>query len=344
MSIFYIFMVAFCISFTLCPINIYMSKKLGFIDVPKDDRRMHKKPVATIGGVSIILAFLITTLLFVKITPKLIYVLCGAIMIAICGAVDDKKDIKPRTKLIVQLIAAGLAVYGGVRISSFTNPFVPDAVIKMGIFGPILTIIWIVGVSNALNLIDGMDGLCAGLSTISALTLYISSDKTGFAPLLALALAGSTLGFLPYNFNPAKIFMGDTGALTIGYILAILSVEGVMKSVATMSLIMPIFILALPVFDTLFAIFRRAINKKKIMMADKGHLQHRLIQSGYTVKQAVLIMYGLSIIFSIMAYLISRVPPAFAIILSVLTLCLIVVLAMLFGLFKKESEQKGGIH
>ena len=253
--------------------------------------------------------------------------------------VDDKIDIKPKVKLILQITAAIIVVAAGVKITHITNPFRPQDTISLGIVGPILSVIWIVGVSNALNFIDGMDGLCAGLSTISALTFYFSSEKIGFVPTLSLAIAGSTLGFLPYNFNPAKIFMGDTGALSIGFILACLSIEGVMKSVTTMTLIVPVLILALPVFDTLFAIFRRAMNGKKIMMADKGHLHHRLVQSGYTVKQAVLIMYGLSITCSLMGLLISKVPPAFGMVLSALTIIMIVVLATIFGLFRKDGKK-----
>ena len=339
MNVFYIFMVAFCISFALTAINIYISKKYGFIDVPKDDRRMHKDAVATIGGLGIFIAFLTTILLFVDLSPKLIAILAGSGILVITGMVDDKIDIKPKVKLILQIIAAVIVVSAGVKITHITNPFRPQETISLGVVGPVLSVIWIVGVSNALNFIDGMDGLCAGLSTISALTFYFSSEKVGFVPTLSLAIAGSTLGFLPYNFNPAKIFMGDTGALSIGFILACLSVEGVMKSVTTMTLIVPVLILALPVFDTLFAIFRRAMNGKKIMMADKGHLHHRLVQSGYTVKQAVLIMYGLSITCSLMGLLISKVPPAFGMVLSALTIIMIIVLATIFGLFRRDGKK-----
>lgn len=339
MLVFYVFLIAFGISFAITPINIYLAKKFGFMDVPRDNRRMHNKPVATIGGLGIYLSFLSTCILFVGFNTKVIAILLGSFVLVVTGMVDDKIDLKPKVKLLLQLIAAMIVVFAGIKITHITNPFKPMEVINLGIVGPILTIIWIVGVSNALNFIDGMDGLCAGLSTISALTFYFSSDHASLVATLALAIAGSTLGFLPYNFNPAKIFMGDTGALSIGFILACLSVEGVMKSVTTMTIIIPVLILALPVFDTLFAIFRRAINGKKIMMADKGHLHHRLVQSGYSVKQAVLIMYGLSITCSLMGLLISKVPPAFGMVLSGLTIIMIVVLATIFGLFKKEDKK-----
>lgn len=339
MLVFYVFLIAFGISFAFTPINIYLAKKFGFMDIPRDNRRMHNKPVATIGGLGIYLSFLITCILFVGLNTKVLAILLGSLVLVVTGMVDDKIDLNPKVKLLLQLIAALIVVLAGIKITYITNPFKPMEVINLGIVGPILTIIWIVGVSNALNFIDGMDGLCAGLSTISALTFYFSSVNSSMVGTLALAIAGSTLGFLPYNFNPAKIFMGDTGALSIGFILACLSVEGVMKSVTTMTIIIPVLILALPVFDTLFAIFRRAINGKKIMMADKGHLHHRLVQSGYSVKQAVLIMYGLSITCSLMGLLISKVPPAFGMVLSGLTIIMIVVLATIFGLFKKDDKK-----
>ncbi|MCI6609729.1 MAG: undecaprenyl/decaprenyl-phosphate alpha-N-acetylglucosaminyl 1-phosphate transferase [Ezakiella sp.] len=345
MNNFYIFMLAFCITFALTPINIYLSKKFGFVDIPKDNRRMHNKPIATIGGIGIFVSFLLVVLMFLDLNRKIISILIGSAILVITGIIDDKIDIRPRVKLLLQIIAAVVVVLGGVKVNQITNPFKPMETFNVGFLGIIFTIIWIVGVSNALNFIDGLDGLCAGLATISALTFYFAGDRAGVVPMMALALAGSTLGFLPYNFNPAKIFMGDTGSLPIGFILACLSIEGVMKSVTTMSLIVPILILALPVFDTLFAIFRRAINGKKIMEADKGHLHHRLIERGYSVKSAVLIMYGLSITCSLMGLLISQVPPEFGMVLSALTIIMIVVLAMMFGLFKKENKPGStGIH
>lgn len=339
MNDFYLFLVAALLTFVLMPFNIYASKKFGFVDVPKDNRRMHKKAIPTIGGISIYISLIVITLIFVPITRRLAFILAGSVVIVITGLIDDVKNLKPIHKLLGQILAAGIAIYGGVCITSISNPFHAGEIINMGILGPILTMIWIVGVTNALNFVDGLDGLCGGLAVISALTFYFSSDIVNSIAQVSIILAGAALGFLPYNFNPAKIFMGDTGALMLGYMLACISVEGVVKSVAAMSLIMPIFILALPVFDTLFAMIRRLINKQKIMSADKGHLHHRLVQKGYSVKQTVLILYIISILFSIIGLLISKIEPSIAIVISTLTIVTVIMVGILFGFFKSDKKQ-----
>lgn len=346
MSTFYIFFVAFAAAFVAMPLNIYASKKFGLVDVPKDKRRMHDKPVPTMGGITIFIVVIIVALIFIPHSKRLFSLLLGGVVIAVSGMIDDVKNLRPIYKLIAQIIAAIIAVSGGLKIQFISNPFVSNEIIDLKLFGTILTIIWIVGVTNALNFVDGMDGLCAGLASISAITFYIASDRGGFAPLLALAIAGAALGFLPYNFNPAKIFMGDTGALFLGYTLACISIEGVVKSVATISLILPIFILALPVFDTLFAMIRRKLNGQKIMSADKGHLHHRLVQKGFTVKQTVLILYAIAIVFSVLGILIGRVEPSLQLTLSLICLVAVITLAGFFGLFKKNGQdtQQGGIH
>ncbi|MDO5716345.1 MAG: MraY family glycosyltransferase [Tissierellia bacterium] len=346
MNNFYILLVAFLAAFILTPLNIHMSRHWGLVDVPKDNRRMHEKPVATVGGVSIFLAFLITVLLFLKINTRIIFALVGSGIMVITGIVDDKRNLRPRTKLLLQIAAALVAVIGGFEIGILSNPFVPGQVFHLGIFGPILSILWIVGISNALNFVDGMDGLCAGISAISALTFYFALQEGGAVALMSLALGGACLGFLPYNFNPAKIFMGDTGALFLGYMLALISIDGVLKSVATMSLLLPLFILALPLVDTIFAILRRTVNKRGIMSADKGHLHHRLVSRGFSVRKTVLILYGMSILFSILGLILSHLQPSIALVIAGVTFVIIFMLGFLFGLFRKESDTKhqGGIH
>lgn len=339
MNDFYLFLVAALLTFVLMPFNIYASKKFGFVDVPKDNRRMHKNAVPTVGGISIFISLIAITLIFVPMNKKLISILVGACIIALTGLIDDIKNLKPLHKMIGQIIAAGVAIYGGVSIGMISNPIHAGEIINMGILGPIITMVWIVGVTNALNFVDGLDGLCGGLAAISAITFYFASDVVTAISTVSLILAGAVIGFLPYNFNPAKIFMGDTGALLLGYMLACISIEGVVKSVATMSLIMPIFILALPVFDTLFAMIRRLINKQKIMSADKGHLHHRLVQKGYSVKQTVLILYVISILFSLIGLLISKVEPSIAIVISSLTLITVIMIGVLFGFFKSNNNK-----
>lgn len=338
MSDFYVFLVSMLLTFVLMPFNIYASKKFGFVDVPKDNRRMHTNAVPTIGGISIFVSIMAITLIFVPLNKRLASILIGATIIAGTGFIDDIKNLKPLHKMLGQILAAAIAVYGGVSINVISNPIHAGKLIDMGIIGPIITMIWIVGVTNALNFVDGLDGLCGGLAAISALTFYFASEEISYIALVSLILAGSVIGFLPYNFNPAKIFMGDTGALLLGYMLACISVEGVVKSVATMSLIMPIFILALPVFDTLFAMIRRIINKQKIMSADKGHLHHRLVQKGYSVKQTVIILYVISILFSLLGLFVSKVEPSIAIVISALALIIVIMVGVLFGFFKSSNQ------
>lgn len=348
MEDFLLFLMALGFSFALTPVNIHLSRMFGFVDIPKDNRRMHNKPIATVGGVSIFLASVAAMALFGPRDAKLWWFLGGALVIVMTGIVDDRWNLPPKVKLLLQIAAAILPVVGGYRIQVLSNPFVPGDVWHLGWIGIAFSIVWIVGIVNALNFVDGMDGLSCGLAAISAFTFALATKSEVLSPAMSLVLAGSCLGFLPYNFHPAKIFMGDTGAMFLGYTLALISIDGVLKSVATMSLLVPVFFLALPVFDTLFAIIRRTINKKGIMSADKGHLHHRIVARGYSVPQTVLMLYALSGLFSTIGILISKIPPGLALILTGLMFVMIVVLGVIFGMFKKDRPQghtdKGGIH
>ena len=221
---------------------------------------MHKKPVPLIGGLAIFYGFVVSVLCFVTIEREIAGILIGSLIVVIVGIIDDMSDMKAIIKLLCQIIAAAIAVQSGVRIEHFANPF-------FGWFGPeylvmnywvsvTVTMIWIVGVCNAVNLIDGLDGLAVGVSSIasmSLLALTLISNNPNIA-ILTAAVAGAGFGFLPYNFNPAKIFMGDTGALFLGFILACISVEGFLKLSAIISFAVPLLVLGLPIFDTLFSI------------------------------------------------------------------------------------------
>lgn len=238
---------------------------------------------------------------------KLIGFFIGILVLGITCYIDDVKGIPSLVKLAAQIVAAIIVVMSGIRIENFTLPFTDNKIIINEVFSYILTIGWIVGITNAINLIDGLDGLSSGVCLISCLSLLIIFSLNG-SPLLAIvlitALAGAIVGFLPFNFSPAKTFIGDTGSNFMGFSLSIISILGVAKTYTAIVLIAPIIVLALPIFDTLFAIVRRIAKGKSIkaiLKPDKGHLHHRLMQKGYTQKQAVLIMYGITAILGMFA-------------------------------------------
>lgn len=238
---------------------------------------------------------------------KLVGFFAGILVLGIVCYIDDVKGVPSGVKLIAQIVAAIIVVASGVKIGDFTIPFVNNKIAIGEPFSYILTIGWIVGITNAINLIDGLDGLSSGVSLISCLSLLIIfslNNSPIIATVLITALAGAIVGFLPFNFSPAKTFIGDTGSNFMGFSLAIISILGVAKTYTAIVLIAPIIVLALPIFDTLFAIIRRVIKGKSIkavLKPDKGHLHHRLMQRGYTQKQAVLIMYGITAILGMFA-------------------------------------------
>lgn len=283
-----------------------LAERVKAIDVPKDNRRVHKTPTPLLGGLAIYFACIIGILLFVPLDKKILGVLAGATLIVVCGYFDDIKPLSPRTKFAVQIVAALIVMYCGVRIDRVTNPFqfiYKANWIELGIFAYPITLVWIVGLTNAFNLIDGLDGLAAGVSAISSVTLLTVALLIGpgetYIIILTAILAGSILGFLPYNFNPAKIFMGDTGAMFLGFMLSAISVMGVLKSATALSMLVPIFAMGLPIFDTLFAMIRRFASGKSMVEGDKGHLHHRLLAKGYSQKKAVLTLYSVSAVLGV---------------------------------------------
>ena len=322
------FLIALLVSFAATPLMIRLAKRIGAIDVPKDDRRVHKVPTPRLGGLAIFLGFLSALLYMYEIDSRMVGVLTGAAIIVTLGFFDDIKPLPAKFKFMVQIIAAIIAIRSGVRIEHVSNPLYfmfPDTeYIIFGNWSYPLTLLWIVGVTNAINLVDGLDGLAAGISIISAVTLFVAAQTTGqgFAAFLASILAASTLGFLPYNFNPAKIFMGDTGALFLGYMLSVISVMGVLKGAAALSILVPIFAIGLPIYDTLFAMIRRASNGKSMMEADKGHLHHKLLDAGMSQRQAVITLYSISAVlgFSAVVLVEATLKVAFVLVLAVFLL------------------------
>ena len=292
---------AILLAYTLTPIVRVLAFKLGAIDIPRDNRRMHKKPIPRIGGLAIFFSFFITSLLFCNIDHQLMTVLGGSMLMVLLGVLDDIYALNPWLKLIWQLGVATATVLSGIKIDQIN---IGGSYVELGIWSIPITILWIAGLTNAINIIDGLDGLSCGVSTISSVSIFFviviqGGDYT--SALITLILIGSCLGFLPFNKNPAKIFMGDTGALFLGYTLSVISVEGMFKSHALISLIVPLIIFALPLADTAFAIIRRLLAGKSPFSADRGHLHHKLVDMGFTQKESVKILYSICGILGLVA-------------------------------------------
>lgn len=344
------FFVAISLSYMLTPYAKKIAYKIGAIDVPKDKRRVHTKPIPRLGGLAIYIAFLTTIILMVligkdalTINRELLGILIGATIIVAIGIIDDAKQISAKYKLLGQIIAAVVVVYSGVKIEFVTN-FLnkTSGIAELKQLSIPVTIFWIVGITNTVNLIDGLDGLAAGVSSIAALSLAFVAHLNGQPEVMILLviLAGSLLGFLPHNFNPAKIFMGDTGSLLVGFILATISIEGVIKTATTIAVAIPVLALGVPIFDTTFAIIRRLINKKPIMEADKGHLHHRLLEQGLSQKQTVLVLYFISMLLGGSAIIISDTSKATAYVVIAIVSFGIFIGALRIGLVKNSREEK----
>jgi UDP-GlcNAc:undecaprenyl-phosphate/decaprenyl-phosphate GlcNAc-1-phosphate transferase len=324
-------MLSLIIAFSATPIAKKLAFKVGAVDIPKDSRRMHKRAIAKLGGMAMVSGFFITILfnlvisLIDKSSPlkpsyQLLGLLIGILIIVIMGLIDDLKGLSAKYKLIFQLAAAIVVVIFGTKIQIVTNPFSETGFALSPVIYYPLTIMWIVGITNAINFIDGLDGLAAGISSIAALSLFFVSVINGRwdAAILTAALAGATLGFLPYNFNPAKIFMADTGSNFLGFTLGVISIQGTLKSYAAIAIAIPLLVLGLPLFDTVFAILRRIVKGKSIMEADRGHLHHRLIDMGLSHKQSVVIMYIFSAALGLCAIVLADKGIFTAIILVIL--------------------------
>ena len=299
------FLTALLASFVLTPVVKTLAYKVGAIDIPKDGRRMHSTPIPRLGGLAIFLGFLISVLMFVPMTREMKSILLGAVVIVVLGIIDDIMALPALLKFVVQIAAALIPALNGVNIQVFSNPnlFSEHLYWRLGGLSLPFTVLWIVAVTNSVNLIDGLDGLAAGVSTISATAMLMIALVGGEADvsLVLGAVAGACLGFLPYNFHPASMFMGDTGATFLGYILAAMSIQGLYKYYAVISFVVPFLILGLPIFDTTFAFVRRLAHGQNPMHADRGHIHHRLIDMGLSQKQAVATLYVISAILGLSA-------------------------------------------
>ena len=340
---FWAFAVALAVSVLIMPAVIFLAEKTGAMDAP-NARKVHKKPIPRIGGLGIYLAFM-AAIVFVAIKFKLDdemlretfgLVLSGSLVVAL-GLIDDYKNLPAKIKLLGQIGAAAvLVLLFDVRIDFVTDPF--GDYIYLEWFAIPATMFWLVGLTNTVNLIDGLDGLAAGVSAIASFTILLVALEQHFTlvAVVTAALAGAALGFLKYNFNPARIFMGDTGSMFLGFMLAGISVTGAFKSVAAIALIVPILALGLPILDTTFAIVRRVRGGVPIFKPDKGHLHHRLLNVGFTQCQAVLLMYVISALFGLSAIALTAVSSQIAVVIL-----LVVIAAIIYGVKKLGIAKPG---
>jgi UDP-GlcNAc:undecaprenyl-phosphate GlcNAc-1-phosphate transferase len=323
------FLIALAISWWLTPEIRSRALKLGLVDKPGEARRIHKKPVPRLGGVAVYMSILTTIVALIAIAGRLpkdargaegiVGIAVGGTLVFVLGLIDDLEPIRAFYKLIIQLLAGCTAYSLGVRIKTIPLPdwmhidfgwFHLHGAIDLGAFGLPLTVIWLVGVANAVNLIDGMDGLAAGVSAISALTIWsvaLGPDiHRPFAALMAAVVAGALLGFLRWNFNPARIFLGDSGAYLTGFILAAISITGVIKGATAGTVVVPTILLVVPILffpllDTSWAIIRRLAKGKNPMAPDRLHLHHRLLDTGLDQKKVAYIIYGVSAALGLLA-------------------------------------------
>ena len=302
MNIILAILLAGAVSFIMTPMVKRFAESIGAVDEP-GDRRVNTETIPRMGGLAIFCGFTLAMLIFADLTKQVEGILLGSLVIVIMGALDDIYNLKPWIKLLAQICAATICVLFGVVVNGVSGMGSADTVYIGNIAAYFITIAWIVVSTNAINLIDGLDGLACGMSAISALTLLIISllvSEMNVTVMLG-CLLGACIGFLPYNWNPAKIFMGDVGSQLLGFLLSTISLVGLFKMHAFVTMLVPLLALAVPLADTCFAFFRRIIRGQSPFHADKGHFHHRLLALGFTQRQVVVMLYGVSVFMGIIA-------------------------------------------
>ena len=288
-------------SLAVTPLIKIVAFKLKCVDQPDNNRKKHERTTASMGGLAIFIGVAVGFLYLQPFAPQMTAIIIGAVIMLLTGLLDDIFNLKPIVKLAGQTAAAIVVASSGLVIEKLTIPFFGTVYLEE--IGILITILWIVGASNAINLIDGLDGLAAGVSAIAVSSILVMAilDYRIVVISLCVILIGGCIGFLFHNFYPARIFMGDTGALFLGYSIAVISMLGLFKNVALFSFIIPIIVIALPIFDTVLAIIRRMMKREGIATADREHIHYRLIKMGYSHKTSVLILYGFSAFFGVLA-------------------------------------------
>ncbi|MDR1292864.1 MAG: undecaprenyl/decaprenyl-phosphate alpha-N-acetylglucosaminyl 1-phosphate transferase [Clostridiales Family XIII bacterium] len=317
--------IPFVVTFAATPVSMRVAKAIGAIDVPSDKRRMHDKPVPCFGGMALFAGVVVTLLLIkAELFPRTFIVgnysgisadtinglIAGGAVIFVAGVIDDVRGMRPLAKLAMQIAGATVAFLFGVRMDTIKllGLNMTDGSAGNMAANFIITIIWIVAIVNMINLIDGMDGLAAGVVGISSLAIAYAGYLRGYYDLTLgmCTVAGSSFGFLPFNFYPAKSFMGDSGAMFLGFMLASVSVMSQTKSATIVAIIVPVVVLGVPLFDVIFAVFRRLLRGQSILSADKSHLHHLISHIGMGQRRTVLMLYGVTSVMGVAAILLSR--------------------------------------
>ncbi|MEQ6377565.1 MraY family glycosyltransferase [Bacillaceae bacterium S4-13-58] len=324
------FVLSLVISVLLTPVVKKLAYKIGAMD-QLDPRKVHTVEMPRLGGLAIYISFISGFLIFSPQHPYVLPIVVASSIIVITGMLDDIRGLSPKTKLLMQIVSAVIVIASGVHIDFINLPFGDP--LDLGYLSIPFSLLWVVGITNAINLIDGLDGLAAGISSIALLTISCLAILMGnsFVTLISFLLLGGTVGFLFYNFYPAKIFMGDTGSLFLGFMLAVISMLG-FKHVTLFSFIVPIMVLGVPISDTLFAMVRRAMQKKPLFEADKAHLHHGLFRLGFSHPETVLLMYAISAVFSLAAVILSQAQMWGSIIVIALFILMIELMVEITGL------------
>lgn len=338
-NVFIIILTTFLTSLILTYLMIKISKNMNIMDIP-NERSVHKKPTPLLGGIAIFLSFLFGFILFGNQNPLMISILIASFLILLLGIFDDIKPIKARYKFVIHILVALIVVfYGGLKL---THVDIFGLSLNFKWMSPYITILIIVGIINAVNLIDGLDGLCAGISSIYFLTIgviaLILNKFNGLDIILSFIMLGATLGFLVFNYPPAKIFMGDTGSTFLGLMISVIMLLG-FKTVTLTSLLIPLVLLILPITDTLFAIIRRALNKKPIGQADKEHIHHQLLKH-LSTRKTVLVIYVVDLIFSVVSIFYAIGKKKEMIIFYILLMFILLYLVFKTNVIFKKKENK----
>ena len=334
------FLVAFAVAIFVTPQTKKLAMKLGVYDEP-DARKVHKGLMTRMGGLGIYAGFLCGFIVYGDFSRITVGLMLSATFVTAVGFYDDVKNISPKLKLLGQIVAALILMIFGFHLEYITIPFT-DVIVDIGWWGYPVTLLWVVGVCNAVNLIDGLDGLASGVSSIAALSIGVVAYVSGltYVTALCLVLVGSIIGFLKWNFHPASLFMGDCGSLLLGFILSVFSLMGLSEGVTLIGLAVPVLILGIPILDTLFAIIRRKISHKPVFQADKGHFHHRLLDMGLSHRDTVLFIYSITFLFGAMAILITLLPTVYSILASLMALLLIFAGALKLGIFHITEDKE----
>ena len=344
-NVFEIVLVTFLVSALLVPLTKKIAHHVGAMDIP-NERKIHKLPIPRLGGLAIYGAFLLGYILYGDVTTQMLSILIGSFLIILVGFIDDIKPVRAMYKFLVQIVASLIVViYGQIYFTEIT--FLGLHLVFSKLTSYILSTFFILAISNAINLIDGLDGLSSGISSIYFLTIaiiaFILNKTGGLDIILSLIMLGSTLGFLVHNFPPAKTFVGDSGSVFLGFMISVIALLGFKVATLT-SLVIPITILAIPILDTVMAILRRILKGESIGTPDKEHFHHQLLKMKFTPRVSILIIYSINIIFSVISILYVIGDSREAIVLyCILSLMLLFVILKTDILYKHEKKKKNTI-